>query len=142
MHGTSRAAPVVLVVALVELAQSTIRADPPGLRATLSCAPAGEPGRVRCDVEVHAPTGQIRWADAELASVPELVAPLKGRIGPHDATTKEATLWRLPFALVAKRSGAGSVVSRVRAVVCTGEADQESCIPLVAEARGDVKVGQ
>ena len=133
-----RAALVALGLAL---APSAVKAEPPGLRASLACAPAGEPGRVRCEVEVHAPAGQIRWADAELATVPELVAPLKGRIGPHDATTKEPNLWRLPFALVAKRSGTGSVFVRVRAVLCTGAAEAESCIPLVAEAGGDVKVG-
>jgi len=50
---------------------------PPPLVAALSCTPVGEAGqRVRCEVETRATGTTIRWADVEIASVPDHVAAL------------------------------------------------------------------
>jgi hypothetical protein len=113
---------------------------PRPLQATLVCAPIREPGRVRCEVEARVSGGTIRWADAEITSVPDFVASLKGRIGPHDATTRDATTWRFALGLVAKRSGSGTVKARVRAVACT-DAQGETCTPLVVVATAEVRAG-
>jgi hypothetical protein len=131
---------VVLTAALALLSPSSARAQepPPALRATLVCSPAGEVGRVRCEVEATVTGAQLRWADVELTSVPEHIAPLKGRIAPRDATLKEPGLWRFALALVAKRPGSGAVTARVRAVACVPSG---VCVPLVAAARGEVRVG-
>jgi hypothetical protein len=93
---------------------------------------------VRCDVDARVEAGTINWADVEILSVPDLAAPLKGRIGPHEATAREPTAWHFALALVAKRAGSGPVVLRVRAVACDAN---DACTPLVVEARGEVKVG-
>ena len=124
----------VLVAALVTPAAGA--AEP--LRATVTCAPVAEPGRVRCDVDARVENGTISWADVELVSVPDLAAPLKGRIGPKDATLREPAAWRFALALVAKRAGQGTLVLRVRAVACNAK---DECTPLLAEARGEVRVG-
>lgn len=121
-------------------------ADPPALEAQLTCTPASEAGRVRCEVQAQVKDARITWADAEIVKVPDHITPLKGRIGPRDATQKEAQAWRLSLALVAKRTGEGPVIVRVRAVACTPKADakgeaKEACVPLTAEATGQVKVG-
>jgi hypothetical protein len=120
-------------------------AEPPALQATLTCAAASEAGRVRCEVEAlvtAVPGATIKWADAEILKVPDLITPLKGRIGPRDAALKEPQLWRLSLALVAKRAGSGPVVVRVRVVACQTVDGKERCAPLSVEATGQVRVGQ
>lgn len=119
-------------------------AEDAALAATLTCAPAGEPGRVRCEVDARVDRAQIRWADVEIVGASDLAAPLKGRIGPRDATTKDISAWRFALALVAKRNGTGEILARVRAVVCTpsGAGAAEACVPLIAEMRGEVRVGR
>ncbi len=134
---------LVGIIALLAIAPSVSAAAdaPPALQATLACTPAGEPGRVRCEVEAQVPGAQIKWADAEILQVPEMITPLKGRIGPRDAAVKEPQLWRLSLALVAKRTGEGPVVVRVRVVACQTVEGKERCVPLAVEATGRVKVG-
>ena len=113
------------------------------LQASLTCTPASEPGRVRCEVLAQVPGAQISWADAEILAVPDHITPLKGRIGPRDAALKEPQMWRLSLALVARRAGAGPVVVRVRVVACqTVDGKPQQCVPLTVEATGQVKVGQ
>jgi hypothetical protein len=133
---TYRSASRSVVLLALLAAPRAIAAEP--LRATLTCAPVAEPGRVRCDVDARIDSGTITWADVEVLSVPDLAAPLKGRIGPHEATLKEPNTWRFAMALVAKRAGVGNVVVRVRAVACDAN---DACTPLVAEAKGEVHVG-
>ncbi len=138
----------LLVVGALALGPQPAAADTPTLRATLTCTPVSEAGRVRCEVEAVVTGAQIKWADAEILQVPDHVTALKGRIGPRDAAVREPQMWRLSLALVAKRAGSGPVVVRVRAVACQplpaareGEAPKESCAPLSLEATGEVKVG-
>ena len=128
----------VLLAALAWAASARADAPAPTLRATLTCPAAGEPGRVRCEVEANVTGAEIRWADVEITSVPEMLAPLKGRIGPRDAPQKEPSAWRFALALVAKKNGGGQVTARVRAVACTSA---EICVPLVVDVRADVHVG-
>jgi hypothetical protein len=137
-------ATLTFAVAAVMLALSARADDPPlpPLVAALSCTPVGETGqRVRCEVEARSNGSTIRWADVELVSVPDHVAPLKGRIGPHDASARDASVWRFSLALVAKKVGSGSVTARVRAVVCTEAAGGETCRPVTLETKGVVRVG-
>lgn len=60
----------------------------------------------------------IDWGDVILISTPPFVAPLRGRIGPHDATQRDPGVWRWALALVARSKGSGTVEGRVRLVVC------------------------
>jgi len=50
-------------------------------------------------------------------------------------------VWRFALALVAKKSGKGAVVARVRAIACTDRRGAETCRPITLEAKGDVRVG-
>jgi hypothetical protein len=107
-------------------------------RATLICQRVDSPGRVRCDVEARVEPGEtIAWGDVVIVRTPPFVGALRGRIGPHDATARDAGVWRWALALVAREKGAGDVEARVRLVVCRGE----RCAPREAPAVGRVVAG-
>jgi hypothetical protein len=115
-------------------------ADEP-LRATLSCERAAEPGRVRCSVEAHVDsTHTIAWGDIAILQLPDFATALKGRIGPGDATARDATSTKWAFGLVAKRAGQGEARARVRVMACEASAPSR-CAPLTVEVRAIVAVG-
>jgi hypothetical protein len=108
-------------------------------RATMTCERVDGPGRVRCDVEARVAAGEtITWGDVVIAKTPAFVGALRGRIGPHDATTHDPEVWRWGLALVAREKGSGDVEARVRLVVCKGE----TCTPREAQVTGRVVVGE
>src|SRR5258708_7056589 len=79
------------------------------------------PGRVRCEAEAHVASGEsIAAGDVIIVRTPTFIRALRGRIGPHDATTREAEVWRWSLALAAREKGSGDVEARVRLVVCRG----------------------
>ncbi len=118
-------------------------AQEPPVHASIECAAALEPGRIRCEVEARA-TGNLTllWGDVEIVSTPAFVAPLRGRIGPRDATKSEPTTMRWALALVARSSGSGEVNVNVRVVACSAAGGgAERCTPIVTKASGRVVVG-
>jgi hypothetical protein len=123
------------------------RAEEPKLTATMQCDRAAEPGRVRCSVEAGTTSDRsISWADVALLELPDFTAALKGRIGPSDATTKDATSQRWAFGLVARRTGQGEARARVRALLCereltTGDAAAPRCSPVTVDVKAIVHVG-
>ena len=119
-------------------ADTEVLADPAVLRATLVCDQPAAPGRLRCDVEARGHRGAIRWADVEIVDVAGFIAPLRGRVGPREASTREDDLWRWSLGLVARDRGDGDVKVRVRAVVCDGG----QCSPEVTAAAAHVTVGR
>jgi hypothetical protein len=133
---------VVLAVAtLLILPEDTAHAqsDAGAPRATMRCERADQPGRVRCEVEARvAPGEQITWGDVVLVKTPPFVGALRGRIGPHDATARDADVWRWALALVAREKGTGDVEGRVRLVVCK----DGKCAPREAGVTGHVVVGE
>jgi hypothetical protein len=137
-----------IVAVLLGLGDGRVaRADtePERATATFQCERVAEPGRVKCGVEIRS-TGQgsIVWADVVLVELPELAAALKGRIGPADATARDAMGQRWAFGLVARRTGQGEARVRVRAVICAS-ADEtggtSGCAPKTLELRTVVQVG-
>lgn len=105
----------------------------------MSCEKIGQPGRVRCEVEARVAAGTvIRWGDVEITSVPSFVTPLRGRIGPREATTREDDAWRWAFALAAREKGTGEVQARVRLVTCVGA----KCAPRQLPVTAKVHVGE
>ena len=102
----------------------------------MTCERIQQPGRIRCEVEARAPastaTSAIRWGDVEIVQVPAFIVPLKGRIGPRDATTREPEVWRWAFALAAREKGAGDVQARARLVACRGERCATRVVPVSA----------
>jgi hypothetical protein len=105
----------------------------------MTCERVDAPGRVRCDVEARvAPGESITWGDVVLTKTPAFVGALRGRIGPHDATTHDAEVWRWALALVAREKGSGDVEGTVRVVVCKGDA----CQPREVAVTARVVVGE
>lgn len=115
------------------------RAQDAGVPApTMTCEHVDAPGRVRCEVEARVAEGEsISWGDVVIVQTPDFVGALRGRIGPHDATTHEAHLWRWALALVARGPGTGDVQGRVRLVVCR----RGTCAPRELPVTGHVHVG-
>lgn len=103
-----------------------------GPGAVATCEPSLVPGRVRCEIEARAATGEsIAWGDAVLATVPPFATALRGRIGPSDAIERTPERWRWAFALVARERGRGELTARVRLVMCHGAACAARELPVV-----------
>jgi hypothetical protein len=106
--------------------------------AVLTCDHVDGPGRVRCDIEARVSSGNtIAWGDVVILQTPGFLVPLRGRIGPHEATLQRDDLWRWPFALVARTTGTGKVDARVRLVVC----QDVRCRPRTIDVQGVVVAG-
>jgi len=123
----------------------------PPLRASIICEAPAAPGRFRCDVEARVTGATLAWADVVVVRVDDFILPLRGRVGPRDATVHDADIFRWGLGFVAKAAAAkqgkdgkdgtekqsGDVTIRVRGVVCRGGA----CRPVETEASGRVIVG-
>jgi hypothetical protein len=127
---------VVLGLLTAPPARADVDAGAP-LRASVTCDQPAAPGRLRCDVEARGRQGTVNWADVQIVAAPPFITPLRGRAGPHEATTREPDLWRFSLGLVARDRGEGDVTFRVRAVLCDGDV----CSPEEVVAAGHVKVG-
>jgi len=111
----------------------------PSLVVVAQCDHASEPGRVRCGIELKPPSGErLVWADVVVVKVPSFTAPLRGRVGPLEATAKDPAGYRFALALVARATGRGELALRVRAVVCS---DKGGCRTVLAEPTTEVVVG-
>jgi hypothetical protein len=134
----SRARGLLLGAWVVLLLSPPARADDasPPLRAFLVCEPPPGPGRFRCDAEVRVPDGTIQWAEVLVVRTDDFILPLRGRLGPRDASTHEPDIFRWSLGLVAKGKGTGQVVVRLRAVVCHGQV----CAPVESEVATGVTV--
>ncbi len=109
------------------------------LHGAMTCERVEAPGRVRCEVEARVVEGEsITWGDVVIVKTPPFAAALRGRIGPHDATVHDPTVWRWALALVARDKGGGDVQGRVRVVVCK----DGKCGPRVLDVTGHVAVGE
>jgi hypothetical protein len=129
-------AAVFVLVALVARAGSgALDPEDAGVaQATLTCERASSPGRVRCEAEAHVGAGEsIAWGDVLLLSMPPFATALRGRIGPHDASVREATLWKWAFAIVAREKGRGEIDGRVRMVVCRARACAAREVPVAGQ---------
>jgi hypothetical protein len=130
---------IFVIPACAFAVHSAVQEDPVAVRAEMRCERIEAPGRVRCEVEARVAPGQtIATGDVVIVRTPAFVTALRGRIGPHDATTREAEVWRWGLALAAREKGTGDVEARVRVVVCRGAA----CTPHETPVTGRVVVGE
>jgi len=144
-----RSAYVLPIAAALALVPGSSGASESDVRASMQCDRATEPGRVRCAVDVRIEGGRaIAWADVEILALPEFASALKGRIGPQDALSRDATTIKWALGLVARRAGAGEARARVRVVACdpagAGAPPNElrtRCSPLVVEVKASLQIG-
>ena len=108
------------------------------LQPSVICEAPAAAGRFRCDVELRTRQGTLAWADVEVIKTADFILPLRGRVGPRDASTHEADIYRWSLGFVARDRGAGDVSFRVRGVVCHGE----RCLAQSTEIKGSVLVGR
>lgn len=135
---------VLLALAGTALAAFPARAEDSAakLSANLSCRPQASPGRVLCEVELEVASGRLPWADALVTSAPRFVRPLRSRVGPRQARTRQPTRIRLPIALVATASGRGKLEVRARAVVCSpSSGGAELCVARTRDLQTAIHVG-
>ncbi len=128
----------LLLLALLFLA-SVVQAEPRPVEARLSCRHEASPGRVLCELEVEARSGQLAWADALVVAAPDMARPLRARVGPSQATARTPTRIRLPLSLAASREGSGELEVRARWVRCPGP--EASCVPGQHVVKAAVVVG-
>ena len=135
-----RAEWIAAMVLLSAVVSPEALADEPatGLSASLTCEAQSAPGRFRCDVEVRVADGELRWADVQVVKTADFILPLRGRLGPRDASSHERDIFRWSLGFVAKDRGTGEVTARVHGVVCRGE----SCVPTTVDVTGRVAVGK
>jgi hypothetical protein len=99
----------------------------------MTCERIDAPGRVRCEVEARVASNEsITTGDVIIVHTPSFVTALRGRIGPHEATTREPEVWRWALALAARERGQGDVEARARLVVCRNGACEPREAPIVA----------
>jgi hypothetical protein len=107
--------------------------DAGAMRAEMRCEHIDAPGRLRCEVEARVLPGEsIALGDVIIVRTPPFVTALRGRIGPNDATTRDAEVWRWALALAARARGHGDIEARARLVVCRNRTCEPREAPLVA----------
>lgn len=134
-----------VVVAVLSCAGDVRAEEPAPLEARMQCERAAEPGRVRCSVELHVEGPRsLAWADVAILQLPDFASALKGRIGPDEATSRDASGYKWAFGVVARRAGQGEARARVRAVTCEGGGETPApsrCVPQTVEVRAMLNVG-
>jgi hypothetical protein len=113
-----------------------------GVHAELSCRPEAAPGRVLCELKYTANPGmRLTWADALVKSAPAFARPLRARVTPERFKEAGQTERKLSLAFVASKEGVGLVTVQARAVVCSGQGEQERCRPERHDVQAELRVG-
>ena len=83
----------------------------PTVFATVTCAPASKPGRIKCRAVLELPIEatskrKLAWAELVVVSAGSGVSPLRGRLGPLDAETRDDARIAWSFSVAAAEVGA------------------------------------
>lgn len=80
----------------------------PLVHASATCAPATKPGRIRCRAVLELPLeraaqSRIGWSEVRIVGGHPSVTPLRGRLGPLDAETRDdgRVVWSFSVAAAA-----------------------------------------
>lgn len=111
-----------LVVATILLAPYPALADAPLVHASASCTPANKPGRIRCRAVLELPldrvaTHRIAWSEVRVVSSDATITPLRGRLGPLDAETRDDARVVWSFSVAAEGMGERSMRVRLLATL-------------------------
>ena len=115
----------LFVFALVVLGHSRTLAgaeSPPPIYATATCAPASKPGRIRCRAVVELPlesagTRRIAWGELRVVKVDPDLEPLRGRLGPLDAETRDDGRIAWTFSVASPKAGDRSMTVKLLATI-------------------------
>ncbi len=108
-----------LLLGLVLIA-APARAEAPLAHASATCTPANKPGRIRCRAVLELPlsaTNRIAWSELRVASSDPSVTPLRGRLGPLDAETRDESRVVWSFSVAAADVGDRSMRVRMLATL-------------------------
>ena len=102
------------------LVATPTRAEAPLAHASASCTPANKPGRIRCRAVIEVPlaaTNRITWSEVRIVSSDASVTPLRGRLGPLDAESRDdgRVVWN--FSVAASEVGDRSMRVRLLATL-------------------------
>jgi hypothetical protein len=108
-----------VLLALV-LVATPARAEVPLAHASATCTPANKPGRIRCRAVIELPlaaTTRIAWSEVRVISSDPSVTPLRGRLGPLDAETRDDARVVWSFSVAAAEVGDRSMRVRLLATL-------------------------
>jgi hypothetical protein len=99
---------------------STAPASP--IFATATCTPASKPGRIRCravlELPLEATAGRrISWGELRIVRADPDVTPLRGRLGPLDAETRDDARIVWSFSVAAAEPGEHRMTVRLIATI-------------------------
>lgn len=133
----SRLAPLLVSASVAGSATAQPLAPELGMR--VACEAPELPGRVRCDVELHAPAaGRLAWSDVLVVSAPSATRPLRSRVVGH---VGQDGVGRAVLAFVASTTGVFPVLVRGRATVCRQGQTGAACRPVTHDTRVEMRVG-
>jgi hypothetical protein len=82
----------------------------PAVFATVTCTPASKPGRIKCRAVLELPIEaaskrRLGWGELVVVSAGAGVTPLRGRLGPLDAETRDDARIAWSFSVAAAEVG-------------------------------------
>ena len=86
----------------------------PLVYASATCAPASKPGRIRCRAVIELPLDRasastLSWGELRVVQTDDGLAPLRGRLGPLDAETRDDGRIAWTFSVAAASIGERSM---------------------------------
>ncbi len=119
MKGRSLA---VVALSLVAFGAEAQAEPPPTVYASVSCAAANKPGRIRCRAVLELPLdvaakNALTWGELSVTAAGEGVTPLRGRLGPLDAESHDEARMTWSFSVAAAQVGERKLEVTLRAAL-------------------------
>ena len=92
----------------------------PTVFATATCTPASKPGRIKCRAALELPIEaaskrRLAWGELVVVSAGSGISPLRGRLGPLDAETRDDARIAWSFSVAAAETGDRTMQVALRA---------------------------
>lgn len=128
---------ISLISSALNADPSSVDASPPALVfATVSCAKATKPGRIRCRAALELPldslsTRRLVWGELVVLAAGPGVTPLRGRLGPYDAEARDEARLVWSFSVAASQVGERELSVALRATVAPKPSGPETPVERV-----------
>jgi hypothetical protein len=112
-----------LIFAAISLSPASASSDvAPTVFATVTCAPASKPGRIKCRAVLELPIEaaakrKLAWGELVVVSAGSGIAPLRGRLGPLDAETHDDARIAWSFSVAAAEVGVRTMDVALRGTI-------------------------